>query len=133
MKYMEKGIKVSEAVDVARAVIEARRLAETAGFRENEQYMVATAVSELATNIILYAVRGEVTIRVLDGNARKGIEIVAKDDGPGIEDIGRAMDDQFSTGGGLGMGLPGVKRLMNEFTIDSKRGSGTTVTAKRWV
>lgn len=133
MKYMVKDIKVSEEVDIARAVIEARRLAETAGFRENEQYMVATAVSELATNITLYAVRGKVTIRVLNRNARKGIEIIAKDDGPGIEDIGRAMDDRFSTAWGLGMGLPGVKRLMNEFTIDSKRGIGTTITARRWV
>ncbi|MEN8711351.1 MAG: anti-sigma regulatory factor [Arenicellales bacterium] len=95
--------------------------------------MVATAVSELARNIYLYAMKGEVTIRVLERETNKGIEIVAEDNGPGIADIGAAMKDHFSTSYGLGLGLPGVKRLMDEFGIDTKRGVGTKITVRKWV
>jgi len=133
MKNEEKRIEISEEIDIAKAVSEARVLAETAGFRQTEQYMVATAVSELARNIFIYAMKGEVTIRVLDRRTKKGIEIIAEDNGPGIENIGKAMEDHFSTSAGLGLGLPGVKRLMDEFIINPERRIGTKITARKWI
>lgn len=129
----EKQIAVSEEIDSIKAAMEARALAETAGFGETEQYMIATAVSELAANIFRHAMKGEVTIKILDRKTQKGIEVVVEDQGPGIEDIGKAVEDHFSTSGGLGLGLPGVKRLMNEFTIDTERGRGTKIMVRKWV
>ena len=129
----EKRIAVSEEIDSIKAAMEARALAETAGFGETEQYMIATAVSELAANSFRHAMKGVVTIKILDRKTQKGIEVVVEDQGPGIEDIGKAVEDHFSTSGGLGLGLPGVKRLMNEFTIDTERVRGTKITARKWV
>ena len=94
--------------------------------------MVGTSVSELARNIYLYAFKGEFTVRILKRGNKNGIEIVAKDNGPGIPDLAMAMKDSFSTSDGLGLGLPGVKRMMDEFTIDSKSNVGTKVTARKW-
>lgn len=129
---MEKQINISYEVDIAIATSEARTLAESAGFKQTEQYMIATAVSELARNIFRYAMKGEIIIRLIEEKTKKGIEIVAKDNGPGIEDIEKAMQDNFSTGKGLGLGLPGVKRLMDEFEIESASKKGTKVTARKW-
>ncbi|MEW6096863.1 MAG: ATP-binding protein [bacterium] len=94
--------------------------------------MIATAVYELAKNIFRYAKRGEIIIRRIKKGTKKGVEIIAQDNGPGIADIENAMKDHFSTGGGLGLGLPGVKRLMDEFVIDKERQRGTKITVRKW-
>lgn len=114
------------------AVLRAGQTAAALGFNVVGQSGVATAVSELARNIVKYAGRGCLTVSPLGGPGPIGIEIVALDEGPGIEDVTRAMADHFSTGGTLGMGLPGVRRLMDEFTIDSAPGQGTRITARKW-
>ncbi len=112
-----------------------RRLSKKIGFGSVEQSRITTAISELARNIYLYASKGEITIKMIESagekGLRKGIEIIAKDSGPGIADIKQAMVDGFSTSCGLGAGLPGVKRLMDEFNIDSVVGEGTVISAKK--
>lgn len=132
MQNKEKRIEICEGIDIAEAVSEALVSAKTADFSLTKQYMVATAVSELATNIHSYAGKGEVTIRALERETEKGIEIVAEDSGPGISDVEAAMQDGFTTSDGLGLGLPGVKRLMDEFVIETEPGAGTRITARKW-
>jgi len=112
-----------------------REAAKGLGFGLVDQSRIATAVSELARNVVRYATggRGEVRIRALRApDARTGIEIVVCDEGPGIPNVDQAMRDGFSTGHGLGMGLPGTRRLMDEMSIDSALGRGTTVTIRKW-
>ena len=130
---LDKKIKITDDVDVAQACSEALRSAESAGFNRAKSYMVATAVSELGTNIRRYAREGEITIRILSDESKKGVEIVAEDTGPGIADIEAVMKDHFSTSNSLGIGLPGVKRLMDEFEIDTEPGAGTRIIARKWV
>ena len=132
-KNEERRVKISEEVDIALATSQARILAERAGFKQTDQYMIATATSELARNMFLYAMKGEMNIRVLERKAKRGIEVVAEDLGPGINDIALAMKDHFSSSVGLGLGLPGVKRLMDEFVIDTKRRTGTKITVRKWL
>ncbi len=107
-------------------------LARKFGFSSSDAVLVATLVSELARNILLYAKRGEITLGILVDGARQGIEIVARDQGPGIPDIGQALRDGYSTSGGLGLGLSGVRRLTDDFKIVSEAGDGTIVTARKW-
>ena len=133
MKNKEKKIKVYEEFDIAKASFEGKFLAITAGFKETDQYMIATAISELARNIFIYALRGEIIIKIIEKNNKKGLEIIAQDEGSGIKDIGQAMKDNFSTSGSLGLGLPGVKRIMDEFVIDTKIGVGTKITVRKWL
>ena len=118
--------------DVVAARQKGRELASQCGFPSTDTAVVATAISELARNIVRYAVRGEITLRLVQNNGKRGIEVVASDDGPGIPDIGLAMQDGYSTSGGLGLGLPGTRRLMDEMHIDSALGRGTTVTIRKW-
>ena len=125
-------VELCEASDTAQAVYSTRRLTARMGFSEANQFLIATAVSELATNIVRYAGKGEVTIRTLYDSGREGIEVTARDQGPGIADIDEAMKEHFSSGNSLGLGLPSVKRIMDEFTIDSKKGRGTTIVARKW-
>jgi len=132
-KNREEVVQISEDPDIAQAVSEAMRLAEVAGFNQTGQHMVATATSELARNIFIYANRGEVTIRTIKRGTKKGIEVVAEDNGPGIADMEAAMKDHFSTSDSLGLGLPGAKRLMDEFHIDSEREVGVKITMRKWV
>ena len=94
--------------------------------------MVVTAVSELARNALLYAEAGDITVSLVQQDDKHGVSIVAKDNGPGIADIPQALQDGFSTAGRLGLGLPGVKRLMDDFEICSAPGMGTTVIARKW-
>lgn len=129
-----KRIQISEDFDAVRASFEAKMFAEKVGFKQYEQYIIATAVSELATNIVRYTEKGEIILRKIENNGKIGVEIIAKDKSPGIEDIEKAMEDNFSTSSeSLGLGLPGVKRLMDEFTIDSQRNVGTRIVARKWV
>ncbi|MBV9508712.1 MAG: anti-sigma regulatory factor [Caulobacteraceae bacterium] len=103
-----------------------------AGFKGSDLTLIATAISEVARNIVVYAQRGEISLRLATGGGRQGIEVVATDEGPGIADLEQAMQDGFSTGRSLGLGLPGARRLMDEFEIASTVGKGTTVTMRKW-
>ncbi len=125
-------IPVFSDSDIVLARQNARQLAGEIGFSVTELAVIATAVSELARNIVVYARRGEVVVRLVEQGERHGIVVEARDDGPGIPDVAKAMQSGYSTSGGLGLGLPGVKRLMDEFEIVSGVGEGTTVTAKKW-
>lgn len=107
-------------------------LAIELGFSSGDTTLIATAISELGRNILSYAQRGEILIRAIDGCGHAGILIVASDKGPGISDVHQALRDGFSTSGGLGLGLPGVRRLMDEFEITSALKRGTTVKVKKW-
>ena len=114
---------------------QAREAAKGLGFGPVDQSRIATAVSELARNVARYATggRGEVLIRELPpADAHAGLEVVVRDEGPGIANVEEALRDGFSTGQGLGMGLPGTRRLMDEMAIDSAPGHGTTVTIRKW-
>jgi len=128
----EVRVSIDCDADIVSARQKGRQLASQCGFPSTDLAVVATAISELARNIVRYAVRGEVILRLVDNNGQRGIEVVAADDGPGIPDIGLAMQDGYSTSGGLGLGLPGTRRLMDEFEITSKFGKGTSVTVRRW-
>ena len=94
--------------------------------------MIATAVSEIARNIVTYATQGEVTLSEVSAGSRRGVQVLARDEGPGIADIELAMRDGYSTGKSLGLGLPGARRLMDEFEIVSVVGKGTTITMRKW-
>ena len=126
-------IPVRNETGIAWSVMEARKAAKAIGFDENICQMIATAVSELANNIIKYAGRGEIRLGRFTAGRRVGMEVTARDKGPGIEDIERAMADHYSSGGTLGLGLPGVKRMMDEFELTSEPGQRTTVTIRKWL
>lgn len=102
------------------------------GFSSTDLTLLATAISEVARNITTYAGEGEVELRVLNHGGRHGIEVVATDNGPGIADVELAMQDGFTTGNGLGLGLPGTRRLVDEFELRTEPGSGTTVRLVKW-
>jgi serine/threonine-protein kinase RsbT len=124
-------VSIASDHDVVAARQQGRALAVKLEFSPGDSTLIATAISELARNIVSYARQGE--IRLISQNSGKpGIVIVASDNGPGIEDIRQAMRDGFSSSGSLGLGLPGVRRLVDEFEIASERGKGTTVIAKKW-
>ncbi|MCR6105350.1 anti-sigma regulatory factor [Salipaludibacillus agaradhaerens] len=110
-----------------------RKLAREIGFGSVDQARITTAISELARNIYLYANRGQIQIEEVTSSENRGIKIVAVDEGPGIKDLRRVMEDGFTTSGGLGAGLPGVKRLMDTFDIESEVNEGTTITAIKWL
>ncbi|OGR83018.1 MAG: hypothetical protein A2901_01795 [Elusimicrobia bacterium RIFCSPLOWO2_01_FULL_54_10] len=125
-------LKISQEEDIDKSVQAVMVLAENLGFNRTKQCMIGTALSELATNIIRFASKGKIKFKSVHDNDRRGIEIVAEDKGPGIKNLRLAMRDDYSTmKGSLGVGLPGVRRLMDDFKIESKRG--TRVTVKKWV
>ena len=125
--------KIRKEIDAGRVALEATRYAQEAGFEETPSRLIATAVSELVRNILKYASHGEIRLRRVKEMARRGIEIEAIDHGPGIADCEAAMRDHHSTGGTLGLGLPGVKRMMDDFSLESTVGEGTRVTARKWL
>jgi len=129
----ESRIAIESDADVVTARQRARELAADLELSSTDQTLLATAISEVARNITTYAKRGEVRLRVVrDDDGRPGIEVVASDRGPGIADIERALQDGYTTGGGLGLGLPGARRLVDEFDIQSAPSAGTTVTLVMW-
>lgn len=128
----EARVPVESDTDIVTARQKGRALATALGFSSGDATIVATAISELARNIVLYAKRGEIIIQTVNQSARRGLAITAHDEGDGIVDVRQAMQDGYSTSGRLGVGLPGVKRLMDEFEITSEVGRGTTVTVKKW-
>ena len=123
-------IKVDSDIVTARQL--GRALASRVGFSSGEATLIATAISELSRNIVLYAKRGEIVVAAVENGSRRGVVVVARDDGPGISDVRRATAGGYSTSGGLGLGLAGVRRLMDEFEIVTDVRIGTTVTAKKW-
>lgn len=118
--------------DIVTARQMGRKLAKDLGYGMIFQSRIATAISELARNIFLYADSGSVKINIIEKEGKVGLAIVADDQGQGIRDIKKAMEDGYSTSGGLGAGLPGVKRLMDQFTIESQAGKGTRVEIVKW-
>jgi serine/threonine-protein kinase RsbT len=125
-------VAINSDQDIVIARQKGRALAADLGFSPTDSILIATAISELARNIVSYARKGEITLKAIHGSSRHGILVVASDGGPGIPDVLQAMRDGFSTSGSLGLGLPGVRRLMDEFQIASQPGRGTTVTVKKW-
>ncbi|MEV0467112.1 ATP-binding protein [Nocardia tengchongensis] len=125
------------AVTVSNDIVTARQagleLAAKLGFSLSDRTMIATAISEVARNITSYAGTGEIRLAVQDRDGRRSMVVQAKDNGPGIPDIPRAMEDGFSTGRGLGLGLPGSRRLMDGMVINSQPGQGTLVEMWKWV
>lgn len=118
--------------DIVLARKKGRALATGIGFASGDTTLIATAISELARNIVSYARKGQIILRMVNDLDRLGISVIATDDGPGISDIRQALQGGFSTSGSLGPGLPGVGRTMGEFDISSQPGRGTTVAVKKW-
>ena len=130
----EVRVRVLRDADVVAARQKGREVATRAGFSPTEATLVATVISELARNIVQFAERGEIMVCPVEQGERTGVMIVARDVGPGIDDVRSALQDGYSTyRGGLGLGLPGSRRLMDEFDIVSEVGKGTTVTMTRWL
>jgi len=125
-------VAIDSDQDIVLARQRGRALAAELGFSPVDATFVATAISELARNILAYARKGQISMRALHASGRNGIRIIASDKGPGIPDVRRAMRDGFSTSGSLGLGLPGVRRLVDEFEIRSQPGRGTIVTVTKW-
>jgi serine/threonine-protein kinase RsbT len=127
-----KNLPIRSSEDVVRVRAAVRDGAVAAGFSLVDQTKFVTAASELARNTIDHGKGGEVQIELFESGARKGVRLIFTDKGPGIRDIQQAMKDGFTTGGGLGLGLGGARRLSNEFSIQSEPGHGTRVTIARW-
>lgn len=127
-------VTIDKEWDIVGARQLGRKIAIDIGFGTVDQARITTAISELARNIYLYTDEGKICFEVIDAfDNKKGIRMVATDEGPGIEDISRVLQDGYSTSGGLGAGLPGVKRLMDEFDIQSGKGKGTKITTIKWL
>lgn len=128
----ELRIPIRNEADIVAARQRGRELASALRYSTSELTLIATAISEVARNIISYAQRGEIRLQVLYQGRRRGISVIAEDQGPGIADIAQAMTDGYSSSGSLGLGLPGSKRLMDDFHIASEVGKGTIVTMTKW-
>lgn len=125
-------VPVAEDGDVLVARHQARALAREAGFTDGDQTVIATAVSEIARNIVMHAGSGAIDLQVVGDRGRSGLIVVCRDRGPGVPDVDLALRDGYSTSGGLGLGLPGARRLMDEFELTSEPGKGTVVTMRKW-
>jgi serine/threonine-protein kinase RsbT len=125
-------VPIASDEDIITARQEGRKLSSRLGFSSTDLTLIATAISEVARNIRVYAGRGDVHLRLEHERGRDGIVVVATDHGPGITDVDLAMQDGYSTAGSFGLGLPGARRLMDEFEISSQVGRGVTVTMKKW-
>ncbi len=126
-------VPVSRDADVVIARQKGREIAALVGFSATDQTLIATAISEVTRNIVKFAERGEVVISMISAGARRGVSVIARDVGAGIQDTEQAMQDGFSTYDGFGLGLPGTKRLMDQFDLDSVPGEGTTITMEKWL
>ena len=128
----ELRVAIESDADVVSARREARALAAELNFTSTDVTLLATAISEIARNITTYAGEGVIMLSVVHRDDRAGIRVEARDEGPGIRDVERAMEDGYSTGTGMGLGLPGARRLTDEFSIDSRPGRGTTIVMVKW-
>jgi serine/threonine-protein kinase RsbT len=125
-------VAIRTDADVVTARQEARSMGSGLGFSSTDLTLLATAISEVARNITAYAGEGEVMLRRVEQNGRRGIEVLAVDEGPGIDDVELAMQDGYTTGNGLGLGLPGTRRLVDDFDLQTTPGAGTTVRLVKW-
>ena len=128
----EVRVPIAADADLVTARAEGRAMAERLGFPRPDPTLIATAISEVARNIVVHAGRGEIVLRPFDDPDRYGLVVIAKDEGPGIRDLEGALRDDYSGRGGLGLGLPGARRLMDEFDVESDADAGTTVTMTKW-
>ena len=128
----ETCIPIASDLDIIRARQTGRTEASKLGFSSTDLTLIATAISELARNIVMYAREGEIIVRLIRTAEKQGVVVIARDQGPGIADIRQTLLDGYSTSRSLGLGLPGVRRLMDEFEIESQIGMGTVVTIKKW-
>jgi serine/threonine-protein kinase RsbT len=126
-------VNIDHPDDIVDARKAGHQLALDLGFSLTDVTMIATAISEIARNITSYAGRGAVRVVVADREGRKALVVCAEDEGPGIADIERAMEDGYSTGRGLGLGLPGARRLMDRLIVESTLGRGTRIEMWKWV
>jgi serine/threonine-protein kinase RsbT len=126
-------VDIDNPDDIVKARKAGHQLALDCGFSLTDVTMIATAISEVARNITSYAGRGAIRVAVEDREGREALVVRAEDDGPGIADIERAMEDGYSTGRGLGLGLPGARRLMDRIIVDSALGRGTVIEMWKWV
>ncbi|CAM4202837.1 anti-sigma regulatory factor [Listeria booriae] len=129
-------VKIINEWDIVAARQLGRKVSKEIGFGTVDQARITTAISELARNIFLYAGTGEICIEKMTETGRDGLKIIAKDQGPGIHDVRQVMQDGYTTSGGLGAGLPGVKRLMDTFDLVSsveEGAKGTIITTQKWV
>lgn len=126
-------IRIEREADIVSARQKGRELATSIGFSSTDQALLATAISEIARNIVTYAGAGTVTLRIVQDGPRRGVTVIAKDEGPGIPDVELALRDGYSTGKSLGLGLPGARRIMDVFELESSVGAGTTVTMTKWL
>jgi len=136
--HAEFGLKyhrrIENECDVEVAIYRCRRISQVIGFTESACFLIATALAELARNMLYHAQGGEISIyHIQQGNGSTGIELIATDHGPGIADITLAFQDHYSTRGTLGVGLPAVKRMMSSIDMDTLVGKGTIVRARRWL
>ena len=133
MHNRETRIWITSEASITQAVLAAKKFSVQVGFKDYQANMIASAVSELARNIEKYARRGEIVLRTVSQSYSTGIEIIAQDEGPGITNPEEAMQDHYSSSGTLGLGLPGVKRLMDEFDLKTEVERGTVITVKKWL
>lgn len=126
-------VPISSDADIVTARQQGRSLAAKLGFSGTDLTIIATAISEVARNVVEYAGSGEVVLGLIQDGNKRAIVVVARDEGPGIPDVALAMQDGYSTGRGLGLGLPGARRLMDDLQITSKVGKGTTVRMTKWI
>ena len=129
----EVRVRIASSADIVAVRQHGRALASQAGFSSSHLTIIATAISEVARNIVDYAEEGEMVLTLIHASDRHGVHIIATDSGPGIADLQSAMRDGFSSSASLGLGLPGSRRLMDEFDIASEVGKGTTITMTKWV
>lgn len=125
-------VRIASDADTVTARQAGRNQALRLGFTRTDATFIATAISEIGRNIIMHAGEGEITVRGLTENGRNGLLVIARDEGPGIADIAAVLRDEFQSELGLGMGLWGARRLMDEVHVESEPGKGTTVTMKKW-
>ena len=126
-------IEINTEWDIVAARQLGRNEAKSTGFGTVDQARITTAISELARNIYLYAGKGRIEIQPIQVGQKVGLLIIASDEGPGIPDLQKVMQDGYTTSGGLGAGMPGVKRLMDDFNVETEVGVGTTITATKWL
>ena len=128
----EVTVEVASDGDLVQARAEARALAGRLGFSRTDATLIATAISEIARNMVVHAHGGEIVLAAEHDDTRYGVTVVARDTGPGIRDIDSALEEGVGTGDGFGLGLPGARRVMDEFEVDSNNGTGTVVTMRKW-
>ncbi len=128
----EVRVAINTDADLVVARAEGRAMAQRLGFPRPDPTLIATAISEVARNIVVHVGRGEIVLQPFDDGERYGMMVIAIDNGPGIRNVGAALQDDYSARGGLGLGLPGARRLMDDFQLASDADTGTTVTMQKW-